>query len=359
MLVYISLVVLPGSGLSWDEAMMSVVLSGAVMLLLLQLRFLHRLLDVVPRHLPNAIAIGMATLLVMQGCEIVGVANYNGGRFHLMHPVDNRWVWGVIGCVLVIALDFFNIPMPTLIAVLVVAILTRSNSPQAASVHFRHGIAGSVIELFHHPFSVDHMIVIAGASFCLLVMAILGSMSKVINLWDGRDLLSGEVENKRKDHVRKQRLMTIEGCMALLSGFCGITNVTLFVESGAGIRRGGRTGLTAVMTGLIMITAAIVLLPFIQYISLVSIVGALLYVSILFIPKPKLLKRLYMSEWVVVALMVAIIVVWMSLFWALVVAIVGFSFLKYRRTKGPGEADTTTSSHAAPNSDAVSTATPS
>jgi adenine/guanine/hypoxanthine permease len=76
------------------------------------------------------------------------------------------------------------------------------------------------------------------------------------------------------------RVLLVDGIAAAVGGAAGISSNTTYIESAAGVGDGGRTGLTAVVTGLLFL-AAIFLAPIVQIIPLAATAPALVLVGYL------------------------------------------------------------------------------
>ena len=74
------------------------------------------------------------------------------------------------------------------------------------------------------------------------------------------------------------RVLLVDGLAAAVGGAAGVSSNTTYIESAAGVGDGGRTGLTAVVVGLLFL-AAIFLAPVVQIIPLVATAPALVLVG--------------------------------------------------------------------------------
>jgi AGZA family xanthine/uracil permease-like MFS transporter len=75
-----------------------------------------------------------------------------------------------------------------------------------------------------------------------------------------------------------------------MSGFLGVSPATVYIESSTGVRSGGRTGLTAVIAGLLF-------LPFLFLSPLLSLVPALATAPVLVLAGIFMLKPLIYVRW--------------------------------------------------------------
>ena len=100
-----------------------------------------------------------------------------------------------------------------------------------------------------------------------------------------------EEDEKGNDVVpRTKEALMVDGVSTLGGSFLGTTSITTYVESAVGIAVGGRTGLTAIVAGFLMLLS-IILVPYIQYVPVVATSGALVYVGWKLIPNKDILKK--------------------------------------------------------------------
>ena len=85
---------------------------------------------------------------------------------------------------------------------------------------------------------------------------------------------------KGKDSVPLQRTIEADAAATMLSGLAGVTSTTAFIESAAGVEEGGRTGLTAVVTGL-MFVLTLFFLPFFKAIPSNAIYPILIVIGVM------------------------------------------------------------------------------
>ena len=76
------------------------------------------------------------------------------------------------------------------------------------------------------------------------------------------------------------RAMLSDAAATVMGSMCGISTVTTFVESAAGVVEGGRTGLTSVFTAL-MFLAAMLLSPLAQLVPACATAAVLVYIGLL------------------------------------------------------------------------------
>ena len=86
--------------------------------------------------------------------------------------------------------------------------------------------------------------------------------------------------NKDGKPIKYKEIMYADSIASVIGAFLGTSTVTTFVESGAGVAEGGRTGLTALVTAILFLLS-IFLLPIFAFIPSAAAASALIYVGVL------------------------------------------------------------------------------
>jgi len=75
------------------------------------------------------------------------------------------------------------------------------------------------------------------------------------NLWTCSNFvkISARLFENEKGSKDLQKTIEADAAATMISGLAGVTSTTAFIESAAGVEEGGRTGLTAVITGILFI----------------------------------------------------------------------------------------------------------
>lgn len=332
MLLYVTYVAISIRALNPANALLSVSASGIILTVFAVLRITRKIHNYPPVHFPQAVAISMSAFLLLMAFRIDGLLSYQRGWVDVVSSPSSHWILGLTGAVVAIILDAVGIPAPILISLLLVAILAgpAAITPGHANVSIgAHRWLRDASQLVFTPQQIGLSLT---ATFTLFVLSMYGSLSKVINIWEGaiQAQTTGRVAHKEGDY---KNLMVVEGGAAFLSGVAGISNVTMFVESGAGIRVGARTGLASVVTSILMISA-VSLIPYIRHINPIAAVGALIYIGILLFPRPNNLRRVSQVEWGIIGGMVLIVALWMSLAGAFIFGFLGFEVARHYKKCG-------------------------
>jgi AGZA family xanthine/uracil permease-like MFS transporter len=84
--------------------------------------------------------------------------------------------------------------------------------------------------------------------FALLFVDMFDSITTFVGVAE-----AGKLKDQSGDPKNIKQSMIVDGFATLLAGLFGSSSGTAYIESAAGIREGGRTGLTAVVTGLLFL----------------------------------------------------------------------------------------------------------
>ena len=132
-------------------------------------------------------------------------------------------------------------------------------------------------------------------TFCII------DMFDTIGTLVGTASRAGMVDEKGDMPNMKEALLS--DAIGTIAGACtGTSTITTFIESASGVEAGGRTGLTAVVTGLLFL-ACIFIAPIAAIIPAAATSAALIYVGILMLQGLKLVDFDDMDQMVPVALM--------------------------------------------------------
>jgi len=308
MSLYIALVVVPLLKLTTEEAFSLVIVSGALLCCLGNRHVRHYVIDSVPHHFATAVAVTMAAFLLAIALSFIGVVDYQTGHWTIAGLTNAGWA--ATGCVVIILCELVGFRPSVLVGIMVVAVLAHSRGALANS-HATSFIPDLSVVLSNAsvraPFSTIHLsLQAAQALFILFVLSSYGSLSKLIKLSKGTTIVH------RGDIPGVNRMFVLDGLAAIASGTTGNSNVTTFVESGVGISVGGRTGLTSVTTGILMV-CALGLLPFIDLVSTAAIVGALVYVGVQFVPDNDALMDMWIGEKITVLIMVLMVLKFLAI----------------------------------------------
>jgi AGZA family xanthine/uracil permease-like MFS transporter len=111
--------------------------------------------------------------------------------------------------------------------------------------------------------------------FSLMLTDFFDTMGTVIGIGEQAGFV-----NEDGELPQTNRVLLVDSLAAAAGGAASASSVTSYIESGAGVAEGGRTGLTVVVTGLLFLVS-ILLAPFVQLVPAEATAPALIIVGFL------------------------------------------------------------------------------
>lgn len=310
-----------GMKIPWQTALGVVGLSGILFIVLSFTKFRVWILQSVPADLRRAISAGIGAFIAFIGLKQMGIVVDNPATLVGLGSFSNPAVLlGVFGMICVFAFHAWRIKGAFILAVLV-----------ASVVGWIFGVAPYPTEFFSLPSSI------APLAFKLDLMSALSlSLLPVIitflitDLFDSLGTLAGVGYRAgifKEDGKDLQRTLEADAGATFIGSLLGLSTTTSFVESASGVEEGGRTGLTAVFTGLFFILTLFIL-PFFKAIPANAIYPVLVMVGVLMFSELKNIK----FDDVAISIATFLIVIMMPLTYSITNGL-AFGFLAYMLVK--------------------------
>ncbi len=247
---YFAAVAVGTLGLSWQAALGAVFCSGVLMLVLSVLPVREWVVNSIPRSQKMAIAAGIGFFLVIIGLRNAGVVVANEAT---LVGLGNLAQWTValaaLGFMGIVALEHRKIPGAVVICILTAAAAgwlgglspapgsVAAAPPSLAPLALQLDIAGA-LEL--------GLLAIVFAFLMVDLFDTSGTLVAVLNEAGLTDS-AGRVPGLR-------RALVADSSATMVGALLGTSTTTSYIESAAGVRAGGRTGLTAlVVAGLFLV----------------------------------------------------------------------------------------------------------
>lgn len=249
-----------GLGLTWQQAMAVIVIEGLLVTILVLTNLREAVMNAIPMSLKFAIAVGIGLFIAFIGLKNGGIVVQNPETYVALGDFTQGPVLlALFGLVLTLALVARGLRGGILLGILLtgVAGMIFGIVPLPGGiVDFRFDtstIGGGVLAI-PEVLRISLIPVI----FALFMTDFFDTMGTVIAVGQEGRLLD---ENGRPPHLK--RILLVDSLAAAGGGAAGASSVTSYIESGAGVAEGGRTGFTSVVVGLLFLLA----LPFSPLIS--------------------------------------------------------------------------------------------
>jgi AGZA family xanthine/uracil permease-like MFS transporter len=265
-------------GFTWQEAMAIIVWEGVIILILVLTGLREAIMNAIPMNLKRAIAVGIGLFILFIGLVNGGFIAAGPGVPPVVPAgiVNVATLTFVIGLALALALIAMRVKGALLISILastvVAIILNAVVGPENSG--FQEPTAQLPNELggYFFNFSPDNFqtifqplgalldvwtaapfLIVALVIFSLMLSDFFDTMGTVIGVGEQAGLVDTD---GRLPEIG--RVLTVDSVGAILGGAFGVSSNTTYIESAAGVSEGGRTGLTAVVTGVLFLLAILI-----------------------------------------------------------------------------------------------------
>jgi AGZA family xanthine/uracil permease-like MFS transporter len=257
----------------WQTALGAVFLSGLIFLALTAAGIRQMILRSIPHELYAAVASGIGLFIAFIGFRNAGLVISDPATFVGLGNVRNpTTALALFGLALMVALEIKKVRGSILIGVLV----TTGIAWAFGLVHWTNQ-GGGIQALTQTAFKLD----IRGALSKGLLEIIF--VFFFVDLFDNLGTLVAVTKRAgliAADHSipRLNRILFADATATVFGSLTGTSTVTSYVESTAGVAAGGRSGVTAIVTGLLFL-AAVVAAPFVGIVPAAATAPALILVG--------------------------------------------------------------------------------
>jgi|TARA_A200000113_G_scaffold71718_1_gene62659 AGZA family xanthine/uracil permease-like MFS transporter len=265
-----------GMGFTWQQALAAVLCSGILFLIISISPLRAYLINAIPKSLKFGIGAGIGLFLAIIGLKNAGIVVDNPATLVGLGDLKSAPVLlALLTLILMIALDKLKIP-----GAIVISILATTIIGMIVGVAQFQGIVSPIPSMSPTFMQLDFS-ALGSSLFLIVVFTILfvdffdtaGTLTSVANL-SGKIDKDGNVENIDKA-VFSDSIATIIGSIF------GTSSTTSYIESGAGIKEGGKTGLVAVAVGVFFLLC-LFLAPLAKTIPAYATGAALIFIATFF-----------------------------------------------------------------------------
>jgi len=270
---YFSYAVVQGLGVPWQVALGTVFLSGVVFFLLTAGGIREMILYSIPRELYAAVAVGIGLFIAFIGLVNAGIVVANPATKVAMGDLrEPMTLLALFGLLLTAALMVRKVKAAMLLGILVtvgVGALFGLVSLKPASFSFSEITATAFRLDIAGVFNVDLLEIVLVFLFVNLFddIGTLVAVGKKANLFDD----AGRIP-------RANKILFADASATVVGSLAGTSTVVSYIESAAGVVAGGRSGVTAIVTG-ILFAIALFIAPLVGAIPEAATAPALILVG--------------------------------------------------------------------------------
>ncbi|MGQ9621205.1 MAG: NCS2 family permease [Bacteroidales bacterium] len=263
-----------GQGVSWQIGMGLIFLDGLVVFILVMVGLREAVMNAIPVPLRHAIAVGIGMFLSLIGLLHSGIVVIDK---NILLPSPGNFsnistIISACGILITAILVVLKIKGAILLGILITTALS-----------LMAGITNLPATIKMPDFSAIGALDIKGALklslfpslFAFIIVDFFDTLGTVTAIGYQAHLTDsdGKIE-------KLKAILGIDAIGAMLGGFCSASSNTSYIESAAGIMEGGRTGVTAIIVGILFVIS-IVIAPFASIVGSQSTAPALVIIGFL------------------------------------------------------------------------------
>ena len=260
-------------GYTWQQALGAVFVSGVIFLVLSASGLRKWLIEGIPKSLRAAIVAGIGLFLALIALKSAGIVVGNDATLVSQGDLSSPTVLlAILGFFIIAVLDAMKIKGAILIGILAITVLSAilgysppisgivSMPPSVAPTFLQLDIAG----VLNHGF--------LNVILVFVLVEVFDATGTLIGVAKRANLLPEGKPNKLG------RALFADSSAILAGSLIGTSSTTAFVESAAGVQAGGRTGMTALVIGILFLLC-LFFAPLASIVPAYATAPALLYVA--------------------------------------------------------------------------------
>ena len=260
---YFAYTVVGQMGISWKVALTAVFVEGIIFIILSLFKIREAVVNAIPKNMKLAVTGGIGLFIAFIGMVNSGLVVANQSTMVSLGEFTPAVIITIIGLIIIAVLDKKRIRGAILWGILVSAIigwgfaLFDKEAAAALGISLPTGvfkfegigeIAGKVDLV--HAFSGENIKMFITVVFTFLFVDFFDTVGTLVGVCSKAKMLDdeGNVPNAG-------RALLVDAIGTTAGSLLGVSTVTTYVESSTGVAAGGRTGFTAITTGVLFLIA--------------------------------------------------------------------------------------------------------
>ena len=279
---YFTFAVVKGMGVPWQVALAAVFVSGIIFFVFSFLRIREMLVNALPMSLKMAIAAGIGLFLALIALKNAGLVIASDATLVKMADVyvlengvkSPNWpvLLALLGFFLIVVLDYFRVRGAIIISILLVTALAAGMGLTEFT-----GVVSAIPSVAPTFMQMDFNQLFNGSMIAVIFVFFLVDLFDSTGTLVGVSHRAGLLENGKLPRLK--RALFADSTAIVAGATLGTSSITPYVESASGVAAGGRTGLTAVTVGILMLVC-LWFSPLAQAVPAFATAPALLYIGI-------------------------------------------------------------------------------
>ena len=245
---YFTYTVVKGMGIPWQTALGVVFLSGVAFLMLTLLGVRQLVLKAIPRELYAAVAAGIGLFIAMIGLRNAGIIVPNPATMVGLGKLsDKNTLLAIFGLLVICGLAAWGVRAAMLIGILATTAAAALFGLVAWSPGTYHvmDVAATAGKL---DIRAALRVSLLDIVFVFLFVDLFDNIGTLVGVGKRAGLF-----DESNNIPRIGRILTADALATVVGSLAGTSTVTSYIESAAGVVAGGRSGVTAIVTGLLFL----------------------------------------------------------------------------------------------------------
>ncbi|MDF7666874.1 NCS2 family permease [Orbaceae bacterium ESL0727] len=265
-------------GYSWQIGMGAIFWGSLLFFALSLFKVRHWLIEHIPQCLRAGISAGIGLFIAFMGFKNMGlVVSSPATLLTIGNILSLDVLLGSLGFFIIIILAARNFHAAVLISILAVTLLALWLDP---NIHYQ-GIISMPPDVTtvvgHIDLAGSLNIGIMGVIFSVMIVSLFDSSGTILAVTD-----KAGISDEKGRFPKMRQALLVDSLSSALGGLFGTSSVLTYIESSAGVSVGGRTGLTAVVVGILFLIVMF-LSPLAHLVPSYATSGALIFVGILMV----------------------------------------------------------------------------
>ena len=266
-----------GLGVPWQVALAAVCVSGVIFVIFSLTGVRQAIINGMPQSLKFAIVAGIGLFLTLIGMKGAGIVVDNPATLVGLGNIKSPAVLlALLGFFIIVALDHFRVRGAIIISILTITLLAIVFHVGDAEFN---GVVGEIPSIAPTFMQMNFKDLFTPALFSVIFVFFL------VDLFDSTGTMIGVAHragllDKQGNLPHLNRALLADSTAIVAGSALGTSSVTAYVESAAGAAAGGKTGLTAIVVGVLFL-AALWFSPLVKSVPAIATAPALIFVGIL------------------------------------------------------------------------------
>ena len=266
-------------GYTWQQCLGITFISGLVFLGIMLSPLRNKIIDVIPAALKRAISVGIGLFVTLIAFFNTGIIQTANGILDLGLITSGPGLLAIIGLAITALLMIFKVKGAILIGIIAATLIgipmgvTNVNITSLASV----SVAPVFFKLSFTGLLSAGVVPLLTSIFTLAIIDTFDSVGTLTATLAECDMID---ENGNVKDKTMTKALIADAAATCTGALTGVSTITSFVESSAGIAAGARTGLASIVTGILFLLSC-VLAPFAGIVPSAATAAALIIVGVL------------------------------------------------------------------------------